>query len=262
MASGAQGRDGSRGRLADSLFLLESARFSRPAPGDPAELTTQHALAVRYWGAGRRAEALSMFEDIVSRSRLILGPTHIDTLVAEGNLAATYASLERWDRAIPALEAAVGTRLEVLGPDHAVTHDAVNALAAALQLIGRTVQARALHEQVVQRRRGSLGSAHQDTLTARLGLALTFVDEGRVDIAVMQLAAAIEDADSVSSDVPPLLLAVLRTHLGLCFEDLGQQERARAIVHEAIEALSAATSPHDPEVIELRNCAAAMSLLQ
>lgn len=253
MGSSAQGHEGSSGRLADSLFMLESARFAQQAPADPADLVAQHALAVHYSAAGRYTDAVALFQDVARRSRLIMGPTHVDTLVAEGNLAVTYAALEQWDRAIPALEAAADTRSSVLGPEHPATAIAFGALATALQITGQTVRARTLHQYVIDHRRTSLGPAHRDTLTARLGLALTFADEGNTDTAVMQLAAAVADAEAASAELPPLLLALLRTHLGLCLADLGQRERAGTVVREAIEELSAATSPHDADVIELRH---------
>ena len=253
MASSAQGRERPSSKLSASLFMLESARFAQPAATSRDELAAQHALAVRYCGAGRYAEALPLFEEVGRRSRGVLGPTHIDTLTAEGNVAATCAALQQWSKAIPLLDAALRVRTDVLGATHTATDAARSALATALQLTGEIDRARALHEDVVDHRRRVLGPAHHDTLTARLGLALTHVDDGKVEIAVMQLAAAVEDAGSAPTAAPPLLLAMLRTHLGLCLADIGQRDRAVALVRQAIDELSVAVGPHDAEVIELRN---------
>jgi hypothetical protein len=57
-------------------------------------------LAVSYFDAGRRDEALKMREDVVTFSRKVHGPEHSDTLAAVTILAFSYSDAGRRDEAL------------------------------------------------------------------------------------------------------------------------------------------------------------------
>ena len=49
-------------------------------------------LAISYFAAGRRDEALKLREEVLALSRKVNGPEHPDTLGAMNNLAISYAT--------------------------------------------------------------------------------------------------------------------------------------------------------------------------
>ncbi len=243
--------DGQGGLLDDSLFLLESARFAQPVPRDRRELGLHTALAARYCQDGRYLEALPLFEDVATRSAQLLGPRDIDSLVAAGNEAVTRAELEQWDTALPQLASAAEIRDAALGPLHPLTLDALDALAAALRLSGRTAHAWSAHERAVAGRMRSLGRAHPATTAARLGLALTCVDDGDYAAGADLLTAAAQDAESAPG-TPPLLLGALRGHLAMALGHVGHRDQAEQLLARAADELAATVGANHPDVIALR----------
>ncbi len=102
-----------------SLFVLENATAGQPgAEVSRATLAASNAQGAAAWSAQQYAEAAELFQRVVDDCCAALGTHDPDTLVAEGNLAVTHASLGRPDRGLDLLSRNVASRERVLGPSH------------------------------------------------------------------------------------------------------------------------------------------------
>ena len=238
--------------LSASLFVVESAFLdTRGAPITPASLEKTNALAVAYSAAGRFEDALPYFELAAHGCQRLLGPDHIDTLIATGNIAATYGRLGRWSEALPLLEENVATRARVLGEQHPATATARDALAVAYRLAGRLPEAIALHQQVVAQRTAMLGPTHPDTLMSTLGLAVAVAEMGSTGPAANQIATALTEAERTEG--AELVAIALRVRFADLLMDLGQPDGAVAHMQHAIGDAEVLHGTNHPETTALRS---------
>ena len=73
-------------------------------PDHPGTLTSQNNLADAYQEAGRVAEAIPLYEQILADRERVLGPDHPGTLTSRNNLAFAYQEAGRVAEAIPLYE--------------------------------------------------------------------------------------------------------------------------------------------------------------
>ena len=78
-------------------------------------LNTRNNLADAYESAGRRDEAIALYEQVVTGLTRVLGPDHPRTLTVRHSLACAYASAERLDEAITLFEQVITDRARILG---------------------------------------------------------------------------------------------------------------------------------------------------
>ena len=83
--------------------------------------TTMAKLAIALEQAGELEEARRLFEAVAAGRKAELGPTHIQTLRAQGNLAGLLADVGELDEARRLLEAVVRGFTAQLGPAHSDT---------------------------------------------------------------------------------------------------------------------------------------------
>ena len=88
-------------------------------------------MANCYYAAGRYAEAIRMFEEILKGRERVLGPSHPDTLRSRGSLGNSYRAAGRFQDAIRLHQQALDARELTLGADHASTLASRKHLAAA-----------------------------------------------------------------------------------------------------------------------------------
>ena len=133
-----------------------------------------HNLAISYYAAGRRDEALKLREEVLALSRKVLGPEHPDTLMAMNNLANSYDDAGRRDEALKLREEVLALRRKVIGPEHPDTLVAMNNLANSYDEAGRRDEALKMREEVLALRRKVIGPEHPDTLLAMHNLANSY----------------------------------------------------------------------------------------
>jgi hypothetical protein len=104
----------------------------------------------------------------------LLGPEHLDTLWARGNLARAYRSVGRTAQAIPIQQEVLADSERTLGPEHPDTITARGNLAGSYRFAGRYADAIPIDEAVVADRERILGPEHPDTLWARANLGRGF----------------------------------------------------------------------------------------
>lgn len=186
------------GRFAGSRMLVEGAamqsRGSGRARPSIEALRHRHDVAAGLVTERSPQDAVPVLEQVVADATFWLGPTHADTLAAEGNLAVAYLASGRADVGIPLLVSVLAARERELGTDHPATLTARDVLASVHRTAGRPAEALAHHELVVAGRTRALGPRHPDTLVARLGLGLSRADRGDARAAVVVLGRALRDA--------------------------------------------------------------------
>jgi tetratricopeptide (TPR) repeat protein len=128
--------DSARQAVAEGEPLI--GEFERVlGPDHPYTLTLRSNLAAAYQAAGRLAEAIPLFEQVLAGRERVLGPDDPDTLTSRSNLAVAYADAGRVAEAIRLHDQALADRERVLGRDHPDTLASRNNLAVAYREAAR-----------------------------------------------------------------------------------------------------------------------------
>lgn len=100
-----------------------------PADHDSATmLYLQDRAATYQLYQGNFSTAITVFEQVLADRERLLGPEHLYTLIARGNLAASYRHAGRTNDAIPIQERVLAESERILGPQHPDTLAAIDAL--------------------------------------------------------------------------------------------------------------------------------------
>ena len=110
-------------------------------------------------------------EEVLEKSKRILGDDHPDTLTTMNNLAVTYRAQGKTAEAAVLQEEVLEKRKRILGDDHPDTLTTMNNLAETYRAQGKTAEAAVLHEEVLEKSKRILGDDHPDTLTTMNNLA-------------------------------------------------------------------------------------------
>ena len=104
-------------------------------------------LALTYRQQGRMNEAAKLQEEVLQKSKEILGDDHPSTLTSMNNLASMmYRQQGRLDEAANLEEEVLQKRKEILGDDHPGTLTSMNNLAETYQQQRRMNEATMLYE--------------------------------------------------------------------------------------------------------------------
>jgi RNA polymerase sigma factor (sigma-70 family) len=172
-------------------------------PDHPDTLNSQNSLAAAYLAAGRVAEAIPVFEQILAVRQRMLGSDDSETLISQNNLASAYQDAGRAAEAIRLYELNLEIRERLLGSDHPSTLNSRGNLAAAYRDGGRVAEAIPLLEQTLVDRERILGSEHSDTQATRKKLATAYQDAGRPAEAVPLLErTSLDEKRILRSDYP------------------------------------------------------------
>ena len=172
-------------------------------PDHPDTLNSRNSLAAAYLAAGRVAEAIPLFEQILAVRQRMLGPGDPETLISQNNLASAYQDASRTAEAIRLYQLNLEIRERLLGPDHPSTLTSRSNLATAYRDGGRDAEAIPLLEQTLADRERVLGPDHPDTQATRKKLATAYEDAGRATEAIPLLERTSADRKLVlRSDHP------------------------------------------------------------
>ena len=173
-------------------------------PDHPDTLGVRNDLAGAYESAGRFAEAIDAWEELLLDCQRVLGADHPDTLSMRNNLALAYRSVGRFGEAIELFEQVLDERKRLLGADHPDTLNTRNNLAGAYESVGRFGEAIELYEQVLAERERVLGADHPDTLNTRNNLAGAYLSVGRLAEAIDAWEELLPDCQRVLGREHPL----------------------------------------------------------
>ena len=173
-------------------------------PDHPDTLNSRNSLAAAYLAAGRVAEAIPLFEQILAVRQRTLGPDDSETLISQNNLASAYQDAGRTAEAIRLYELNLEVRERLLGSDHPSTLNSRGNLAAAYRDGGRVAEAIPLLEQTLADRERVLGPDHPDTQATRKKLATAYQDAGRAAEAVPLLERTSADRKPYCAPITPI----------------------------------------------------------
>ena len=148
-------------------------------PDHPDTLGVRNNLAGAYRSAGRLAEAIELYEQVLDECKRLLGTDHPDTLNTRNNLAHAYLSVGRFGEAVELFEQVLAERERVLGSDHPYTLNTRNNLAGAYDSVGRFAEAIDTWEELLPDCQRVLGADHPYTLGVRDNLAVAYHSVGR-----------------------------------------------------------------------------------
>ena len=147
-------------------------------------LSLRSHLAYAYLHDRRSANAIELYEEVLSSSKHALGPIHRVTLTIQNDLAYAYYWANRTDEAIDLFEQVLDQRTRILRSDYEDTLMTGSYLALAYADDGQLERAITLGEQVVKDRDRILKPDHKHTLVTRNNLADAYKSVGRLTDAI------------------------------------------------------------------------------
>ena len=218
----------------------------------PVTLTVRNNLAGAYKSAGRLAEAIELFKQVLAERERVLEADHPDTLTVRNNLASAYESVGRFGEAIDAWEELLLDCQRVLGADHPVTLTVRNNLAVAYRSVGRFGEAIELFEQVLADRVRVLGPDHPDTLTTRHNLASAYGDVGRFGEAIELFEQVLAEYERVLGADHPDTLTV-RNNLAGAYYSVGRFGEAIELFEQVLAERERVLGADHPDTLNTRN---------
>ena len=135
--------------------------------GDGARRLAMNVLANGLNQAGHHEDALPVREAELFMLRRV-GAPEINVLIAQGNLAHTYAALGRLEEALPLRQEVYSGRLKLNGEEHTDTLEAALNYAASLVKLRRFEEANSLFRKTMPVARRVLGEGHELTIRMRM----------------------------------------------------------------------------------------------
>ena len=218
----------------------------------PVTLTVRNNLAGAYKSAGRLAEAIELFKQVLAERERVLEADHPDTLTVRNNLASAYESVGRFGEAIELFKQVLAERERVLGADHPDTLTVRNNLAGAYESVGRFGEAIELYEQVLAERERVLGADHPDTLTVRNNLAGAYESVGRFGEAIELYEQVLAERERVLEADHPDTLTV-RNNLASAYESVGRFGEAIDAWEELLLDCQRVLGADHPVTLTVRN---------
>jgi tetratricopeptide (TPR) repeat protein len=135
-----------------------------------------HSLANVYRDSGRLADAIPLYEELLTRYQKTLGSENVATINSISDLATAYQSVGRMREAVPLFERALKDYMTTLGPEHVSTVIGVNNLANAYRDAGRLADALPMLEDTLNTMKTRLGADHPHTLMSMTNLSRAYLD--------------------------------------------------------------------------------------
>ena len=221
-------------------------------PDHPDTLAVRNNLASAYKSAGRLAEAIELFKQVLAERERMLEADHPDTLTVRNNLASAYGDVGRFGEAIELFKQVLAERERVLGADHPDTLITRNNLAGAYRSVGRFGEAVELFEQVLAERERLLGPDHPDTLNTRNNLAGAYDSVGRFGEAIELFERVLADRVRVlGPDTPDTLNT--RSDLAGAYHSAGRFGEAVELFEQVLAERERVLGPDHPDTLNTRN---------
>ncbi len=221
-------------------------------PEHPDTLNARNSLAAAYQAAGRPADAIRLFEQILVVRERLLGPEHPDTLTTQNNLATAYKDAGRAGEARLMFELTLAAKERLLGSHHPSTLNSRGNLAAAYRDTGRAAEAIELFEQTLAGREKVLGADHPDTVHSRVNLAAAYREAGRVTDAIPLVERILSARErELGSNHPSTLNS--RINLAAAYREAGRATEAIPLVEQTLAACERQLGAEHPRTMSARN---------
>jgi tetratricopeptide (TPR) repeat protein len=181
--------------------LRSCAASLQQAAGDLLWADGCHPLLLRAGqsldGALMTGPAIAYWNEIVTISDRVLGPSHRDTLVAGERLAEAYLSAGRAAESVPWFRWALAKRMRTAGSDPAAASAAQLKLGQALVAAQQFSDAITVLEGAVRELEQARGAADSSTLRARDELAAAYVAGDRAQQAIRLYQRTLADRERI-----------------------------------------------------------------
>ena len=218
----------------------------------PDTISLRFHFAESCQSAGKIGDAITLYQEVLSTSQQVLGPSHQSTLAALNGLSCVYFSAGHLTVAIPMFEQVLSARIKVLGPDHPDTLRTRGNLAVALHNVGDLDNAIALQEQVVSESRRILGPHHTDAFTFAINLADTYHSARRLDDAIQYYEELSTEASNYLGYNHPITLTVLN-NLASVYESAEMFDSAIALYEEVVALRTRFIGPNHIDTLTSRS---------
>ncbi len=215
-------------------------------------LSLRSHLAYAYLHAGRSADAINRYEEVLSDSKHDLGPTHHVTLTIQNDLAYAYYWANRTDDAIDLFEQVLDERTRILGSDHEDTLMTGSYLALAYADADRLSESIALAEQVIENRDRVLKSDHKHTLVTRNNLADAYASAGRLNDAIKMYEYVLE-ARARTLGNTHRHTRITRNDLAGAYESAGRLTEAITLYEQVTKDCARILGEDHPDTLTSRN---------
>ena len=215
-------------------------------------LSLRSHLAYAYLHAGRSADAIRRYEEVLSDSKHALGPTDHDTLTIQNDLAYAYYWANRTDDAIDLFKQVLDERTRILGSDHKDTLTTGSYLALAYADAGRLSKSIALAEQVIEHRDRVLKPDHKHTLVTRNNLADAYASVGRLNDAIKMYEYVLE-ARARTLGNTHRHTRITRNNLAYAYESVGRLTEAITLYEQVTKDCARVLGEDHPDTLTSRN---------
>ena len=235
-----------------SLDVAVDALAGLLGPDHPATLASRNNLAYAYASAGRLAEAITLYEQVLTDRIRIRGNDHPNTLTSRNNLAGAYQRSGRLDEAIQLFEQVLTDRIRIRGNDHPNTLSSRNNLAVAYESAGHLAEAITLNEQALTDSIRVLGEDHPDTLTSRNNLAYAYKSAGRLTEAITLYEQVLTDRTRILGNDHPNTLSS-RNNLAVAYTSAGRLTEAITLYEQLLPDSIRVLGEDHPDTLSSRN---------
>ncbi len=228
---------------------------------NPATLKARAGYAHDLDALGRSAEAQTILESVVTTDRQVLGPDHLDTLIALETLGAALWSQAKYVEAEAVFREALTIRRRVQGSEQ---HDALNTLtnlALTIRTQGKYDEAEGMHRESLEAQRRVLGPEHPETLSALNNLATVVAAQGKYGEAEAMNRESLQIRHRVSGPEHPETLTAIN-NLAAAVWSQGRYGEAADLLRELVAVRRRVSGPEHPETLTAINNLASALLSQ
>ncbi|KAJ7745342.1 hypothetical protein B0H16DRAFT_1321777 [Mycena metata] len=214
-----------------------------------------------YYKAVRPKDAQGIAEQVLEKSKVLLGEEHLHTLVAMHNMALTYSHLGQFQKAKELEVVVLEKRTKLLGQDHSSTLSVMGNLASTYFKLGKFQKAKELQDVVLDKRNKLLGEDHADTLLAMGNLASIYSGLGKYQNAKELRSVVLKkQTKHLGKNHPDTLLAM--SNLASTYHDLGEYQKAKELRVIVLEKYTKLLGEDHPDILlAMGNLASTYSVL-
>jgi tetratricopeptide (TPR) repeat protein len=212
-------------------LAMTSTRLFGAAHG--STLDARDRLAGAYEAAGRFAEAIALFQEVLADRVRTQGPAAADTIDARRRLAHAHLVAREAAAAVPLYQQVIADSSCLLGSGHPSVSATRLSLADAYQRAGQGREAVAMHVSRVAEAERTHGGDHSTTLSARADLAEAYMVNGKFKDGIEQCRRVLKGQEaSRGRDHPDTIAA--RATLASALRRAGKPKDAIAAYQQVL----------------------------